>query len=172
MSDLADLVDSLKREVAVPGTFASQFPETTDDDLALSLLDAFAQAQLDGFLGSALADDDGIVTPDLSRGAAALIVVYAGIRLLTVDLLNRKSHVRYEANGAVFEQDQGPSALVEALRGLRTKKDALIAAAQQASRAQIGTTVVDGYFVKAVDFYSQDSLAVEHLSGLGPYGGL
>lgn len=176
MSDLADLVEPLKREVAVPGTFATVFPETTDEDLAGSLLDAFAQAQLDGFLGTSMADEDGVVTPDLSRGAQGLLVIYAGIRLLTTDLINRKSHTRYEAKGSVFEQDQGASILVEALKGLRAKKDSLIALAQANTRAMIGTTMVDGYYIKAVDFYTAEVTGVEYgafnFGSYSPYGSL
>lgn len=165
MTNLADLVGPLKREVAVPGTFASLFPLTTDLDLAAALLDAFAQAQLDGFMTTNTATDAGVVSPGLSRGAAALVVIYAGIRFLTTDLVNRKSHTRYEAaGGAVFEQDQGASILVEALKGLRAKKDALIAAAQAGARASIGITMVDGYVVKAVDFDRTELL------GPGGYG--
>lgn len=164
MSSLEDLVESLKREVAVPGTFKTLFPATTDDDLAASLLDAFAQAQLDGFFSTHVTDDDGVVSPDLSRGATSLVVIYAGIRFLTADLLNRKSHVRYEAGGAVFEQDQGASVLVEALKGLRAKKDALIIAAQAGARAGVGITMVDGYLIKAVDFDRSEVI------GAGGYG--
>lgn len=159
MTDLADLVEPLKREVAVPGTFRSLFPDTTDDDLVGALLDSFAQAQLDGFLADSVATDVGVVSPDLSRGAAALIVLYAGIRFLTAELINRKSHIRYEAGGAVFEQDQGASILVEALRGLRAKKDALIATAQASARAAVGITMVDGYFIKATDFATSELLS-------------
>jgi hypothetical protein len=165
MSALADLVEGLKREVAVPGTFATVFPETTDDDLEEALKDAFAQAALDGFFASSTLDlDDGEVTPDLSLGASALVIIYAGIRFLTADLLNRKTHIRYEASGAVFEQDTGASLLVEALKGLRAKKDAMLAAVQAGQRAGIGITMVDGYVVKAVDF---DRLEI---GGPGAYG--
>lgn len=174
MTDLADLVETLKREVAVPGTFSSVFTETTDQDLTDSLLDAFAASQLDGFLVSSAATDDGFVSPDLSRGAAALLVVYAGIRFLGADLANRKSHVRYEANGAVFEQDTGPSVLVELLKGLRAKKDQLILAAQQAAldaaRAGMSITVVDGYYIKAVDFYRGDLSGQLDYRQPDPYG--
>lgn len=165
MSNLGDLVEPLKREVAVPGAFEATFPVTTDDDLAASLLDAFAQAQLDGFFTDHLATDSGVITPDLSRGGAALIVIYAGIRFLTTDLLNRKSHVRYEANGAVFEQDTGASILVEALKGLRAKKEAMLTAVAAGQRAGIGITMVDGYIIKATDFS-----AYELGGGPGAYG--
>ena len=176
MSDLAELVESLKREVAVPGTFAGQFPDTTDDDLTLSLLDSFAQVQLDGFLGSSIASDAGLITPDLSRGAQALVVIYAGIRFLTVDLLNRKTRTKYQAGTAVFEQEQGASVIVEMLKALRIKKDALTALAQANARAAIGITVVDGYYIKAVDFYGRELHGVEYgvgnLGSQSPYGGL
>jgi hypothetical protein len=47
MTDLADLVESLKREVAIPGTFATVFPTTTDDDPTGALADGVAETQLD-----------------------------------------------------------------------------------------------------------------------------
>lgn len=165
MTDLADLVEPLKREVAVPGTFSVLFPETTDDDLSAALLDAFAQAQLDGFLSNSEADDFGVVTPDLSRGAQALLVIYAGIRFLTADLINRKSHVRYEAGGSVFEQDSAASVLTQALKELRAKKDALTEGAKAAARAQVGTTVVDGYFIRATDFHRGELYDFGYSSG-------
>jgi hypothetical protein len=153
MSSLEDLVEPLKREVAVPGTFASVFPSTTDDDLEAALLDAFAQSQLDGFFTASTATDTGVVTPDLSRGANALIVIYAGVRLLTAELINRKSHTRYEASGAIFEQDFAASVMVQALKDLSAKKAIFLEQIKQSLRSQIGTTVVDSYFVKATEFY-------------------
>lgn len=169
MSALADLVEPLKREVAVPGAFEAVFPNTSDDDLEATLLDAFAMAQLDGFFTSSTATDLGVVTPDLSRGGAALIVIYAGVRILTVELINRKSHTRYEAGGAVFEQDFAASVLVQALKELSAKKAVLLSQIQATQRAAIGITMVDGYFVKATDFYDGE-FAGHH--SLDPYGGL
>lgn len=150
---LGDLVDSLKREVAVPGTFDTVFPNTGDDDLEAALLDAFAQAQLDGLFTDNTATDDGIVTPDLSRGAQALVVIYAGVRMLTAELINRRAHTRYEAKGAVFEQDYGASVLVQALKDLAAKKAQILVQIQMGQRAAVGITMVDGYVVRATDFY-------------------
>ena len=153
MSSLADLVESLKREVAVPGTFATVFSETVDEELELALLDAFAQAQLDGFFASSTATDLGIVTPNYSRAAGSLIVIYAGVRLLTAEIINRKSHTRYEASGAVFEQDFAASVLVQALKDLSAKKAVFLEQVKASQRSLIGITMVDGYFLKATDFY-------------------
>lgn len=150
MSELADLTDALKREVAVPGTFATVFPNTTDEDLEGTLLDAFAQCQLDGFMLDIAIDDDGVTAPDITRGQQALVVIYAGCRMLMAELLNRKSHTRYEANGSVFEQDQAASMLTQALKDLQEKKQRLWDLAQ---RRPTSVTVVDGYFIKATDFY-------------------
>ena len=44
MTFLATLVSGLKRQVAVPGVFATSFPNTLDSDLVGSFADAFAQA--------------------------------------------------------------------------------------------------------------------------------
>ena len=157
-TDLSELVESLKREVAVPGTFSTLFPETTDDDLTASLMDAFAQAQLDGFLTGNAMNDDGVVAPGLSKGAQALVVIYAGIRFLTVMLINRTSHTRYEASGAVFEQDYAASVLSQALKDLRQKKVDLTEAAKLTARSMLGVTVVDGYLVKVADFQRNELL--------------
>lgn len=171
MTSLADLVEPLKREVAVPGAFAGIFPETTDEDLEASLLDAFAQTQLDGFFTASTATDAGLVSPDLSRGASALIVIYAGVRLLTTEIINRKSHTRYEASGAVFEADFAASVLVQALKDLATKKATFLAQIATAQRAQLGTTVVDSYFVRATDFYRNEIYGGSYTYGLSEPGG-
>ncbi len=164
-TDLSELVESLKREVAVPGTFAGLFPTTTDDDLTAALMDAFAQVQLDGFLSANTMDEDGFVDPPLSRGAEALVVIYAGIRFLTAMLINRTSHTRYEASGAVYEQDYAGSVLTQALKDLRAKKQDLLASAQAAARALTGITMVDAYVLRAVGDTSMTSLELTYSPG-------
>lgn len=152
MSELTELVEPLKRTVAVPGTFADVFPNTSDDDLASTLLDAFAEAQLDGFYPAVDITDDGVTTPDLTRAETALVVMYASGRILEMEILNRKSHVRYEAGPTVFEQDQGVSLLTEALKGIRDRKRDLL---DQARRGLMydGFTMADLAFIKATTSY-------------------
>jgi hypothetical protein len=125
-TDLFDTVPALKRAVAVPGTFPDVFPSTTDADLSAILLDAFSEAQLDGFFPTYTSTDDGLVTEDLTRGEEALIVIYAAIRIIQSQIRNTKSHVRYEAGEVVFEQDYGSSTLNELLKQYAKRKEDLI----------------------------------------------
>lgn len=124
-TDLTDLVPALQRAVAVPGTFETVFPESTNDDLAMTLLDGFAEAQLDGFFVSYISNDDGIVAQDMSRAEQALVVIYASTRVLMSEIRNRKTHKRYEAGSVTFEEDQSASSLVELLKQMKERKKEL-----------------------------------------------
>lgn len=128
---LSDHVDSMKRAVAVPGTFAELFPQTTDADLVAVMLDGLAEAQLDGFFADVtwLSGDDE-VTPTLSHAAIALVIIYASHRVLVNEIRNRRNHVRYESGTAVYEQDQTASMLNELLREMRARKGELREAAR------------------------------------------
>lgn len=125
-TDLFDSVPALKRAVAVPGTFDAVFPDTTDDDLGLTILDAFGEAQLDGFFPTYTCTDDGLMNTILDRGEEALIIIYAAIRIIQSQIRNTKSHVRYEAGEVVFEQDYGSSTLNELLKQYAKRKEDLI----------------------------------------------
>lgn len=148
MTTLEDLIEPLKRAVAVPGTFDTVFPETTDDDLIGLLMDAFAEAQLSRFFPGYSVAEDGAVTPELQRGEGALVVIFGAVRMLISEIRNRKSHIRYEAKGAVFEQDQAPSVLVQLLKDYQTQKAEILVA----SRTLAGSAfyMADQYFLRAV----------------------
>lgn len=153
MSNLADAVEALKRYVAVPGTFADVFTETTDDDLVGSLLDGFAECQLDGFFvrPPVLATDDGVIAPGLSRGQTALVVLYAATRIVQTQLLNLKNQTRYEAKGLVYEVSQSANVLTVLLKQLNDRKS-LIIQRQIYAGSSAAFTMADGYFVKAVGY--------------------
>lgn len=149
MSELADLVGSLKRAVAVPGNFATLFPLSDDTTLTLTLLDGFAEAQLDGFFTTYTSDDDGTVTETMTRAEGALVVLYAGVRILANEIRNRKSHIRYEGGGAVFEQDQAASVLVELLKEYQAQKVAVKEAIRRGKLAN-AFYMADQYVIRAV----------------------
>lgn len=156
MTDLADSVDGLKRIMARPGTFASLFPETTDDDLADTMVDGLAHAQLDGLLNDYIYDDvAGEVGPDLTPAQIALVTMYAGATLLRAELLNRKTHRRYEASGAVFEEDQATNILRDLLKGLEGRINAIIAVASDVG-AGAAFYMADAYFIRATTTYGLD----------------
>lgn len=157
MTSLADLVEPLKRYVAVPGTFDDVFPSTTDDDLIGSLLDGFAEAQFDGFFikPEFTATDDGEVSPDLSRGQQALIAIYASTRIVTTQLMNQRSLERYEAKGLIAETQRSSQVLAALLKDLQARKTAILERQQKygsltGAGALAGFTMADQYFARAM----------------------
>lgn len=145
MSDLADLVEAFKREATIPGSFGAVFPTMTDDHIVGSLSDAFAEAQLDGYFGTMRLDvDDGVVTPDLSVAGAALVVIYAGMRLVRQQLREIRTHV--QAGPTVVDRSAG--VLTEELKQLERRRKDLLAAAMRAGRGAGTTFVIDLYVAR------------------------
>lgn len=163
---LEDYVGALKRATAPIGQFAELFPESTDFELAEVMLDAFGMAQLDGFLRDFEADEDGEVTPDLSRGQGALLVMYATRQLLVNEIRNRKTRTRYEAGPVKAEEEQGASVLVKLLDDLNERFKDLLAEARRGSHVT-AVYMVDQYFVRATNHYSPVHIGLEYYD---PYG--
>lgn len=154
--NLADLVPSLQRAVAPPGEFATYFPEALDGDLSATLVDAVAEAQLDGFLGSASLDVNAeTVTPDLTSAQQALVVLYAMARVLHARVANLKNRTRYKAGSAEAETEQSASVLVELLRQTKDRKKQLLEDARAGNMAS-AFAMVDMYISKSIDFSSVD----------------
>lgn len=150
--DLSDYVDSLRREVTPLGS--TMFDSITDNQLTPYLTDAFWEARLDGFLTGYTADDDGLVEPtatggdDLSLAGVALVVLYAGIRILRNRILNMNTGFRAKAGPVEFEQQNSATMLAEMLKQLRDRKNQLL------DRADVvGTDVilVDAYSVRLLN---------------------
>lgn len=158
MSDLNALVPALKRAVAPPGRFVAVFPEAQDSDLVGQLADALGAVQLDGYLGSFATDVDAeTVTPDVTQAQGALLVMYASIRMLRNEIRNRKSHVHYEAKGAVFEEDTGASVMVEMLRDLRAEQQRFLDNAKTVGLAS-AFYMADLAFIKEMREYEASDL--------------
>ena len=154
--ELLSLVPALQRAVAPPGEFATYFPNTTDDDLAATLADAMAEAQLDGFLGSVSLDITTETTmPDLTNPQQALVVLYGMARILHARVANLKNRTRYKAGNAEAESEQSASVLVELLRGVKERKKAMLEEARTGSMAR-AFAMVDMYVAKSVDYSSSD----------------
>jgi hypothetical protein len=126
-SDLADLIVSLQTTVARPGTFEDLFPESTDDLLLSVLCDGLAEAHLEGLLMAYECDEDGIVDPPLTSGRSAVVVLFAAVRFLRSDLLNRNTSVVYEAGSAHYETTQATNILRDILKALQDQKDRVVA---------------------------------------------
>lgn len=150
MTSLADLVEPLKRYVAVPGAFEDTFPTTSDEDLIGSLLDGFAESQLDGYFTSPVysATDEGEVSPDISRAEAALVTLYASTRIITTQLINLKTLQRYQAGNLVYETQQTAGVLTAILKDLQARKDAIIKRSLQLG-AGAAFEMADAYYVRA-----------------------
>ncbi len=153
MSNLDVLVEPVKREIAVPGEFATVFPSTSDDDLLATLGDSFAEAQLDGFFSTNVLDPDtSEVTPDLSAAGGALVVIYAGGRIIRSRLRQLTSGERYVAGPVEYEIQRAAGVLREDLLALERRKAQLI----QRGRRQGGTAYVyDGYFARAATDWAE-----------------
>lgn len=153
MSNLDVLVEPVKREIAVPGEFTTVFPSTSDDDLLATVGDAFSEAQLDGFFGTHVLDLDTYeVTPDLSAAGGALVVIYAGGRIIRSRLRQLTTGERYVAGSVEYEIQRAAGVLREDLMALERRKAQLI----QRGRRQSGQAYVfDGYFAREATDWSE-----------------
>lgn len=149
MTDLRTLVEPLKREVAVPGTYDDVFPDTDDDQLAASLADALAEAQLQGFFGDLTLTVDDQASPvtyqtsrDLSAAGGALIVLFAGMRILRSSLRTLSQSSTYKAGSVEYSTAAMTSVIRDELRALRERIDALVLDGKRSGRA---VAVHDGY---------------------------
>lgn len=134
--DLADFVEALKREVSPPGSdiFANVHP----NEWVGYLSDAFWEARLDGFLvgyqtdEAALGDIEIVPVspelPDLDRRGMALVILYAGVKVLRNRILNMNTQFRAKAGSVEFEQQNSATMLAEMLKQLKATKDRIIEA--------------------------------------------
>ena len=148
--DLSDYVDPLVREVTPPGfpSFAN-LNTVSDTQWVGYLSDAFWEVRLDGFpaFKAFSCDPYGIVLPqgdpqvqngdssytpttynpsaDLKRSEIALIILYAGIKILRNSLMNNTFKTVAKAGPVEFEQDYSSNVLVEMLKELTDAKKRL-----------------------------------------------
>lgn len=164
--DLSNYVETLKREVTPPGS--TLFADVGEDTWIGYLADAFWEARLDGFLSSWEASEDGIVTPsevggdDMPRDSVALVVLYAGIKVLRNRILNINTGFRAKAGPVEYETQNSATVLAEMLKQLQGVKDRLLKARDDALNVNGTTTLlVDGYSVRqwTSDAYYGDLLA-------------
>lgn len=149
--ELLDLVPSLQRAVAPPGEFATFFPNSTDDDLAATVADAIAEAQLDGFLsGYALDLNAGTVLPDLSSPQQALVILYGMARVVRARIANLRNRTRYRAGPTEAEEETSATVLVQMLRDISARKREVLEDAKRGNVAR-AFAMVDMYVAKSID---------------------
>lgn len=125
-TDLGDYVDSLRGMLARPGTFVTLFPETNDDGLIQLLRDGLAEANMEQLLVGYTSDANGIVRPPMTPGGVAMVVLFAGIRLVRSEILNRVTATKYTAGPVAAEQSYSTNVLRDVAKALETQKITLI----------------------------------------------
>lgn len=129
--DLFDYVDVLRREVSPPGS--TLFATVADDTMASYLADAFWEARLDGFVSKYEASLDGVITPldagapDIPREQIALVVLYAGLKILRNQLINQTSRFKAKAGPVEFETENSANLMTEMAKQLASVRDRLLA---------------------------------------------
>jgi len=145
VSDLADLVEPLKRELAVPGDFETIFPNTDDQGLLDSLADGFSEAQLDGYFSDYAVDlDTYLVAPDYSNAGGALVILYAGMRIIRAQMRALNLSEKYSAGPVAYEIQRSSTLLREELKYLISRRDELVSQAKHSDIA-----VYDAYFTRS-----------------------
>lgn len=157
--DLADYVQSLKREIEPPGS--DLFGTVTPEMWVGYLSDAFWEARLDGFLEGYTTDEAGpgdiqIVSMtggvDVDKRWMALVVLYAGVKILRNRILNMSTTFRAKAGPVEFEQQNSATMLAEMLKQLKATKDRIIV--ELDSIGQTHVMVLDAYSTR---LYSRSS---------------
>lgn len=141
MTDLSTLVDPLKRELAVPGTYDDTFPDTDDAALLGSLLDGFSEAQLQGFFQD-ISLTGSVTSKDLSLAGGALIVAFSAMRIIRAQLRSMTVSSTYKAGSVEVSTQRSGNLLRDELAYLRTRIDNLVTTARRSGRA---VYVLDNY---------------------------
>lgn len=148
MTALATLVPALKRELAIPGDYVNLFPDSDDATLTGYLADAFGEAQLYGFFLTVTLDASNpaapVSTPDVSTAGAALISIFASMRIIRAQLRNMLAGERYKAGAAEYEVSRGATVLRQELVYLQQRITELVQQAKIQSRIA-SVYVMDNY---------------------------
>lgn len=156
MTDLFDLVDSLKREVNPLG--GNAYPDAVDNDYVGSLQDGFWEAVLDGII-SGYEEDDAEVTPDLPKDLQRLVVFYAGIRIVRNQLNQLQSMLRTKAGPVEYEVRQDWQVLRALFDDMVQRRATFIK--NLSDSGTIGSVYIDGISTRDSSVYYGDTYWVE-----------
>lgn len=155
--ELADLIDSLRREIS-PLSGDNPYSGVTDSTLEGMLADAFWEGRLNGMFSDYTLDlDTGIISPlasggdDMDRATQQAIVLWAGYRTVLNDLRNVRSMFRAKAGPVEYEVQQSASVLAEVLKAIKERIDRLIVAlgVSNGTTAQVFDSVIASTFSTA-----------------------
>lgn len=123
--DISDLVPVLRRSVNPPGE--DLFPDADDDEFAGYLSDAFWDARINGMLED-YTESEGSITPqsgttDIPREEQQLIVIFAGINIITNTLRNLDTLFRAKGGNAEFEVQKSAQLLRDILKELQIRRN-------------------------------------------------
>jgi len=141
MTDLSTLVEPLKRELAVPGTYDDVFPDTDDTALLGSLMDGFSEAQLQGFFQDVTLTG-GETSKDLSLAGGALVILFAAMRIIRAQMRAMTMNSTYKAGPVEVNTQRSANLLRDELAYIRTRIDDLVSQARRSGRT---TYVLDNY---------------------------
>lgn len=159
--DLSEFVPALRREVVPPGS--DVFTAVDDETFLGYLSDGFWDARLDGFVTHWSTSDDGIVTPvapvttDIPRELIALVIVYAGIKIIRNQLLNMKASQHYKAGPVEVTTSSSAMVMSEMMRQLAATRDRFLQLALLQTYVT-NVTMIDGYSIRQVNPYSYGGL--------------
>src|SRR5690606_9585431 len=85
-----------------------------------------------------------VVDPDLSTSGAALVVIYAGIRLMRQKIMSLTGKTRFAAGPVSAEVGANTYAQTEMLKQLERRREKILANADQGAT----TFVLDGYLAR------------------------
>lgn len=143
--DLSNYTDVLRREVTPPGS--TTFSAVPDSVFVGYLADAFWEVKLDGFVEPWAADAVGVVIPindpeaqtvgpftitsydpntDMPRDQIALIILYAGIKILRNNLISTNTRLSAKAGPVEFTTENSAMVMTQMLRDLTSIKTRLL----------------------------------------------
>jgi hypothetical protein len=178
--DLANYVDSIRREVNPPGV--EDFPNATDTEWTGRLADAFWEARLDGLLVGFTCDENGLVIPmvpqgidpstlpDMGRDMVQLVVLYASFQAIRNTLRDLRTAFTAQAGPVRFDYQHSANLLVEIMKDLINRRDIILMRLSDLGSTNV--TVIDSIAARDRSFVDQMTYWVSSGDLLpGPWSG-
>lgn len=147
MTDMNDLVEAFKREVSIPGRFATDYPTVTDEHVVGLLGDGFAEAQLMDLFGSHRYDvDSESIVPSISQAGALVVILFAARRMLRQRMETESASVRYKAGPVEMQQSQFSNVLTTVWKSVDARLDRIL---QLSTSGTVLPFVIDGYSARS-----------------------
>lgn len=126
--DLSDYVDTLRREISLP---TGELFSVSDDYLVGCLADGFWEAVIDQLITGYTCDADGVVTvtsasEEFPRQLVAVVVLYAGLKILRNQLLGSKTRVTAKAGPVEYTTELGSNVITSMLKQLDSVRTRLL----------------------------------------------